>query len=265
VAAANSLYVVADDETALAVYDFDGAPRARIPLLPGRLPDSHAERKRRKPDLEALCALPDGRLLALGSGSSAARQRGALVDPRLGGGARAVDLAPLYRTLSAEVRELNVEGAAVQGDRLVLLQRGNGPSRYNARIELDLPCVLASLEASSSLEDRALRGVRRVELGEIAGVPLGFTDAAPLPSGEILFTAVAEDTADTYADGPCAGAVVGVLAGAGVRSARCVVPVCKIEGVALRSGAGAEPQVWLVADPDDRRVRATLYRAPLVA
>ena len=34
--------------------------------------------------------------------------------------------------------------------------------------------------------------VRAIELGDIDGVPLCFTDAAALPDGNLLFTAVAE-------------------------------------------------------------------------
>jgi hypothetical protein len=255
--------VVADDETELAVYGFDGSPRARIPLLRERLPDAHAERKRHKPDFESLCALPDGRLLALGSGSTPARTRGVLVDPSRARAVREVDLAPLYGALAARVPQLNVEGAAVQGGRLVLLQRGNGSARFNARIELELRRVMEAVDAGAPLDVAALVAVERVELGECAGVALGFTDAALHPSGELLFTAVAEDTRDPYEDGACAAAVVGVLAGSEVRRARPVAPISKLEGVALRCVAGAAPELWLVADPDDRSVRATLYRAEL--
>ena len=49
-------------------------------LAAGDLPADFAERKRRKPDLEALVLLPgQGTLLALGSGSRAQRERGFLV------------------------------------------------------------------------------------------------------------------------------------------------------------------------------------------
>src|SRR5690349_13989277 len=81
VAIAERLYVVADDEHFLATYDFAGRPLGRLALWPDALPDEHAERKRLKSDLEALTQLPDGRLLALGSGSTPRRRRGALIDP----------------------------------------------------------------------------------------------------------------------------------------------------------------------------------------
>jgi len=254
------LCVIADDETFLAVYDHDGRPLARVPLLPDRLPEEHHARKRSKPDLEALAVLPDGRLLALGSGSTAARMRGVLVAKEPIWAAQQVDLTPLYRALAAEIPELNVEGAAVLGDRLVLLQRGNGAARDNARIDLDLASVVSALDRGAALDPASLRGIERVKLGDLTGVALGFTDAAAHPREGLLFTAAAEDTADTYADGPSAGSIVGVLSGSVVRSADVVQPACKLEGIACSSKGGAT-QLWLVADADDRGVPATLFRA----
>lgn len=258
----DALCVIADDETFLGVYGRDGTPRAHVPLLPDRLPEPHAERKRVKPDLEALAALPDGRLLALGSGSTAARTRGVVIDPRAAWAARAIDLAPLYRALAAQVPELNVEGAAVLDQRLVLLQRGNGALRFNARIDLDLAGVLERIDRHAALDAGVVRDVVRVRLGEIGGVSLSFTDAAAHPSAGLLFTAAAEDTADTYADGVCTGSIVGVLDGGAVASAHAVHPACKLEGVACTARGGAV-ELWLVADADDRRVPATLFRAEL--
>ena len=61
----------------------------------------------------------------------------------------------------------------------------------------------------------------------------------------------------------CAGAVVGVLSGSEVRGLCAVRPARKLEGVAIRGGT-VSPELWLVADADDRSLRATLYQAPLV-
>jgi hypothetical protein len=258
----DAICVIADDETFLAVYGYDGLPRARVPLLPDRLPEEHHARKRSKPDFEALAVLPGGRLLALGSGSTAERRRGVLITTEPTWAVRTLDLAPLYDALARELPELNVEGAAMLGDRLVLLQRGNGAARDNARIDLDLPTLLHAIDrGDSELGAAALRTIERVQLGEIAGVPLGFTDAAAHPTAGLLFTAAAEDTADTYLDGRCAGSVVGVLSGGTVRSAHVVEPACKLEGLACRSEGGAATRLWLVADADDRHVSATLFSA----
>jgi hypothetical protein len=71
------IYVVADDELHLGVFDAAGTrPGHLIRLFDGELPEPAAKRKKRKPDCEALTLLPPhgayphGALLALGSGSS---------------------------------------------------------------------------------------------------------------------------------------------------------------------------------------------------
>jgi hypothetical protein len=263
VALADRLCLVADDETFMSVYGLDGTPWKRIPLFPDALPVEHSERKRRKPDLEALALMPDGRVLALGSGSTDLRRRGALVDPTRDAPATTIDLGPLYQRLSDDVPDLNIEGATVSGDALWLLQRGNGPAQFNASIELDLSQVVASMDARGSIEANALRSVMRVALGDLDGVPLSFTDASSRPEGGLIFSAAAEDTLDPYKDGPVAGSIVGVLAdGRVIRSVR-VNPALKLEGIAIAGDGARGPALWLVADPDDREKRASLYRATL--
>ena len=263
VALADRLCLVADDETFMAVYGLDGTPWPRIPLFPEALPDDHAERKRRKPDLEALALLPDGQILALGSGSSEMRRRGALVDPTRDAPARLIDLGPLYAYLSNDVPDLNIEGATVSGDALWLLQRGNGPARFNACIELDLSQVVSTLAASASIEGEAVRSVTRVDLGELDGVPLSFTDGIARSDGGLIFSAAAEDTLDPYQDGPCAGSIIGTLVEGRMTQHVRVDPALKLEGIAIARNGNLGPALWLVADPDDRDKRASLYRATL--
>ena len=263
VALPDRLCLVADDEMFLSVYRPDGTPLQRIRLFPEVLPDEHVERKRRKADLEAVALLPGRRVMAFGSGSTAGRRRGAIVDPVREVPARVIDLGPLYDRLATDVPDLNIEGAAVSGDGLWLLQRGNGPARFNATIELDLAGVMTSLEAGASIDARALRSITRVELGELDGVALSFTDAIARPGGGLIFSAAAEDTASTYADGACAGSIIGTLVDGRVTERVTVDPTVKLEGIAYAGAGGSGPDLWLVADPDDREVRATLHRATL--
>ena len=263
VALADRLCLVADDEVFMAVYQLDGTPLPRIALFPEVLPEEHAGRKRRKPDLEAVLLLPDGRVLALGSGSSPARRRGALVDPLRSGSVRAIDIGPLYDGLAAEIPELNIEGAAVSGDTLWLMQRGNGASRFNASIELDLAAVLQGLDTDARIDPAAVRSITRVDLGDLDGIPLSFTDAIALPDGRLAISAAAEDTSDPYVDGPCTGSIVAVLEGDHVCERIRIDPTLKLEGIALAGGSPEAPRLWLVADPDDREQRAALYTAEL--
>ena len=77
------IYVAADDERELAVFPATGdAPGRLMRFLPGELPADPEERKRDKPDVEALALLPagpgspGGALLALESGSKPNRRGG---------------------------------------------------------------------------------------------------------------------------------------------------------------------------------------------
>ena len=250
-------YVISDDDLALGVFARAGtAPGRRAPVLPGRLPDEPAARKAAKPDFEALVELPRA-LLALGSGSTVQRRRGALVplgpdgEPGL---ARAIDLAPLFARLDEELDELNIEGAVLAGDALTLLQRGNGRGHENALIELAAAPVLDALAAGRPPPASALRAIRRVDLGDVDGVPLTFTDGASLGDGRLLVAAAAEETDDPYRDGRCLGSVVGILDSRFAPLARAAE---KIEGVAL-----AGDDIWLVADADDPSTPAPLLVVP---
>lgn len=257
----DELITIADDELFAAVFDQHGALRRRIALLAGELPERHAERKRQKPDFESLASLPDGRVLALGSGSTRTRMRSVCFDPALPGDHVTADWSPLYAALSRTMPELNIEGAAVQSDRLWLAQRGNGPSGQNACIELDLDRVRAAFVAREPITARALIAVHPVRLGRIDGTALSLTDLAPHPSTDrLLFSAAAEPSASTYDDAPTSGSAIGVLDLRGaVVSEHRATPVCKLEGIALSSAGDA---LWLVADPDDRAQRAPLFRVP---
>jgi hypothetical protein len=252
----DELVVIADDELVLSRYGGAGEPRGRVALFGGTLPDEPAARKRAKPDLEALALLPDGRLLALGSGSAAGRDRGALVD---GADVRLIDLAPLYRELRSRFEPLNVEGAAVLGGELLLLSRRTGRQGRNAIARLDLAAAIDALERGW-LEASLLLAVDDVELGAVEGTPLGFTDAAPWRGG-LLYAAAAEVTDDPVADGACVGCELGWMDATGaVRARGWVDPCVKLEGVAVRG-----ERLVAVADSDDRALPAPLFAADVPA
>lgn len=263
------LYVVADDEHHLGVFDMagQGGP-ARVPLFAGELPEEAKARKDAKPDLEALVALPvcpgfaDGGLLALGSGSRPQRQRAALLDfgplGELMQPARQIDLAPLYAPLHARHAQLNIEGGFVSAGRFCLLQRGNAAHPDNVLIAYDWAATQAWLNGGPP--PLALSSTAYA-LGDIDGVPLCFTDGAALPDGGWVFCAAAEATEDNYADGPCRGSAVGLVAADG--RLRGVWPLslrCKAEGVVAHVENGGL-QLLLVTDADDRGEPALLLSA----
>lgn len=266
------LFVVADDEHHLAMFDLSSRePGRRVAIFGGELPLRHEARKAAKPDCEALLLLPafagypHGALMAMGSGSRPARQRGALLaldaEAEIQGPARSLDLAPMLAPLHDLVPDLNIEGAFVQGDTLALLQRGNSGSGMNARIDLswrDLQRWLA--EGGPPPKPGA---ITRFALGAIDGVALSFTDGAALPGGDWLFSAAAEDTSDTYNDGRCAGSAIGLVdAGGTIRCLERLSLTCKVEGITA-SAAGDTIDLLLVTDADDRRQPALLLSTAL--
>jgi hypothetical protein len=268
-------YVVADDELHLGVFADAVSTGHLVRLFDGRLPEGKASRKRAKPDLETLLHLPPchawpaGALLALGSGSRPQRERGAVLAFQSNGrlaAPRLVDLGPLYAPLKARFVDLNIEGALLLGTDLVLLQRGNGRLGVNAALHYrraDWEALLGG-RAGEPLQPHA---EHRFALGDIDGVPLGFTDgvACPGPSGagRWLFCAAAEDTENSYLDGGCAGSVLGLAdARGGLRWIRRLAGRLKMEGIDVHAAEGGAA-VCMVSDADDPSQASVLWRGSL--
>ena len=271
---ATRLMVVADDDTRLHVYARGSlAPLGTVALFPDALPSAHRERKAAKPDLEVLTSLGGGRLLALGSGSTPRRRRGALIrlpaeDVPTAGDVCTLDLAPLYAALDGRFPALNIEGAALIGGVLHVLQRGNGTDGQNALVHLDFAAVEAALSGSGVFGADLLLGVTEVALGGLPGGALGFTDAWALPDGDLLYTAVAEGGGSTYEDGAFGGAVLGRMSPRGeIRWRREMTGGHKVEGLCgLRTEReGTELNLLLVADADDPSVPAPVLALTLSA
>ncbi len=265
------LYVVADDELHLGVFPVRGrAPGRLVRLIKGKLPAGQKKRKRRKPDFEAQVLLPPfpdhphGALLAIGSGSRPARRKGVLLPldarGRVAGAPREIRLATLLSAMEVRLGELNIEGAVIAGNRLILLQRGNKGGAHNALVSMHLPKFLRAIAAAAPV-DIPFR-IQRIALGSIEGVPWGFTDAAALPDGSLVFTAVAEDTEDAYHDGPCLGAAIGILSDGKVKRFELLTPLIKPEGVAIHVQDG-RLKVLLVTDADDAAIPAGLWEAQI--
>ena len=217
----NRLVVVQDDVNALATLDVrTGAVRPI--LLPAgidgkRVHDDRRGNKAAKLDLEASVVLPDGRLLAFGSGSSPQRERLVILqapaaDPWSGVEAvRLLEAGAWYASLRAEAAaraaELNVEGAVVYDDRLRIVQRGHGKrptTHWNAIVDYSLAEFVAWLDGRPDVPQPI--GSLELQLGASAeGVIFGFTDAATMADGRLAFLACAEDSADVRSDGPVLG------------------------------------------------------------
>ena len=272
VCAHGRVYVMADDEHHLAVFGDLRSPGRLHRVLSGDLPHENEARKKRKPDLETLLLLRSAKadrrqaLIALGSGSRKNRQTGIVIAlgarGKVSGKVRRFDLRPLYEPLrDALGGEINVEGAIVTADQLLLLNRAVKGESVNAVAHYDLHDLRRLIGGVRRRIKPEL--VRSYNLGDIDGVALGFTDAAALPSGGWVFTAVAEDTDDSVADGPCTGSVVGVVDGRGkVREMRRLQPKMKVEGIDLCTTPKGMA-LCLVTDSDDPTRPSTLLLARL--
>lgn len=267
VCALGRAYVVSDDEHHLAVFRDLHSPGLLHRILPGDLPQSKKARKQLKPDLEALLLLPGTEsgehhaLIAFGSGSRPNRDTGIVIPLSARGGPSAqvqrFDLKPLYEPLRAALGEINIEGAMLLADTLVLLHRGISGASDNAAVHYRLNELRAVIDGKRHTV--APRAIQPYRLGAIDGVDLGFTDGTALPGGGWVFCAAAENTADSYADGPCRGSALGVVDahGALVALHQLADTSLKVEGIAARAHA-AGIDICLVTDADDPRLSSQL-------
>ena len=266
------LYLVADDEhhlgaLPLAHADADADhPIALHRLRPGDLPADKHDRKKHKPDCEALLALPPwashphGALLALGSGSRPNREQGFLLALEPGGAlaaapVQAVDLHALHKPLRARFPDLNIEGAFVSGENFCLLQRANQGDERNACVTYAWPAVRDWLDGRAA--PPAPSDITLFDLGAVAGVPYGFTDGAALPGGGWIFSAAAEDTEDSYSDGLCAGSALGWVRDGRLTRLAPLAGGPKVEGIAV-----AGHRLLLVTDADDPESASRLLALP---
>ena len=283
----NRFYVVADDELHLGIFaaptdadaktdtgaDVQSVPQGElVRLFEGDLPLGKKQRKRAKPDLETLTVLaampgcPFGALLAFGSGSLPSRETGVLMALDAAGGLSGrvahVDLRALYAPLRQQFADLNIEGAFHASGELRFLQRGNKGDARSACICFDWNQIAPWLAGHQALPPRQ-KSVQIIDLGNIDGVPLSLTDGTALAHGAWAFCAVAENTADSFVDGPCAGSAVGVVSSDGiVRVMHRLSGNPKVEGISAQA-IGDRLMLTLVTDADDPAIASQLLRVRL--
>lgn len=265
------LYVVADDEMQLGQFPLAGNDHGQLHrCFPGVLPLDYEARKAEKPDVEVLTLLPNfththhSTLLALGSGSKKHRNRSALIpldaSGNIAGPTTILEQEFFYDFLKQEIGKLNIEGAAIVEDKLLLFQRGNKKNKLNASIQLSLADFYRVLAQPHKKYQPRIH-ITPYDLGQIDQVPLCFTDATSLANGNIVFTASAENTSDAYMDGACMGSAIGLLDASG--ELVLLEPIdkkIKLEGVAA-SQRDKNLELLLVTDADDAEHPAQLYAA----
>ena len=258
-------WLVVQDDATHGCHWRDGvgtAVRLFRPVQGHDLFDEAAGPKELKPDLEAVLTLPDGRTLALGSGSTPARMRSVLLSET---SLLVAGLAPVYarvaEVLEVEPDQLNLEGACVLDERLRWFQRGL-PSAGVPTASVDLPLEGLLNLVSGAPAAVGVSAVRRYDLGEVAGVGLAVTDALALPDGRVLVSAVAEDSPSTYDDGAVVGSALALLDGEQVVEVvelpRVDGAVVKVEGLALAGAHGWGLDLLAVVDADTAELPSPL-------
>jgi hypothetical protein len=265
------LVVAQDDTSFLAVVDPNTGRVDSIPLdhaVEGRRQfDAGRGNKAHKLDLEAACVVHHAgrdRVVVFGSGSSPARQRVVVVEPR-GPSARLVDATPLYAALRAchsfSGSELNVEGATALGSSILLAQRGNGQPRgglaaVDATCEWPLVAALEWLDAPGP-QVPPISGVIQWDLGSIEGVRLTFTDLNARQDGIVGYLAAAEASPNAVDDGVVLGTAWGWFDGTEARWALIRNPdgtplLDKAEGFVWSAGGSGRGFAVLDSDDPDR-------------
>lgn len=250
------LLAVQDDAFCAAWIDLPGFGVTQLPLQG----DGSALAKKDKPDFEAALRAPDGSVYLLGSGSLGNRCTLARIGPdRAAVSLR--EIPEMYESVRLALslgNRPNIEGAGVVGSRLRLFHRGAG-SAPSASVDLPLDVLTGAPPEVLAL--------RWFELGALDGVGLAFTDVEILGDARTVFVAAAEQTDDAIADGPVAGAAIGLIEGAhgSVRWTRLLESdgrpsLRKVEGLALDDDLRGG---WLITDPDDPHRAAELCRVEL--
>ncbi len=281
------LFVVQDNANWLAVVGPDETVRA-LPLPRGaggeRVFSKDRDNTDQKVDLEA-CVIMDGadgpELVGFGSGTGESScwvlrvtspDRAAEPDGAEQCQVDFLDAGPFYAQLREQSDfsggKLNIEGAiGLDGDRILLLQRGNAPAgegeAVDATGEVDWPSLKAHLENPQAAPPPAIEKVTRYDLGKLRGVRLTFSDAEYLGSGRILYSASAEDPEN----GDVAGSVLGLIEPPGdARWAEIMSEdgspfQSKIEGLTLTPGD--ETRVRFVIDDDDESAPSEIFEAEM--
>jgi hypothetical protein len=259
-------WLVAQDDAAHAAWvRGPGVERLRIvPSVDGHDVFSSASgTKHLKPDLEAACPVEhDGvpGVLLLGSGSTPARMRAALVTEQGGPQVRVADLSPLYaqvaRVLGLAPQDLNLEGACRTGNVLRWFARGNLAAGVpSASVDLDLLPLVRAVTGEADPSGVDVRTPLTYDLGEVGGVGLTVTDAVALPDGRVLLSAAAEDTPNAYDDGPVVAAALALLDGDDLLEVVALPDlegrVVKVEGLAVMAADERTGRLLAVVDDDD--------------
>jgi hypothetical protein len=229
----NRVAVAQDDAHFIALVDPKTGLADAVTLPAGkgdlRQFDDSRDNKKHKLDLEAMTQVPtdDGTLLlAFGSGTKKRRQSVLMLEfsgkstRPTPGTPTLVSLPDWYGALRDATdfagSDMNIEGALLVDGCIRLFGRSNGKAEGDL-LPIDATCDVSWFELQAHLSDpeaHPVPGMDRITqytIGEVNGIPLGFTDAIHGMGSDVLFLAAAEASDDARSDGLVSGSVLGVL------------------------------------------------------
>lgn len=169
-------------------------------------------------------------------------------------------LLPIYnaikKTAGLGKQELNIEGAAITGDRLLLFNRGN-----NLVILFPWQSFTEYIQKQDSAPVPNFKIVK-FSLPVVNNFPIGVSGACTLSNNEILFTASLEETKDFIQDGTIKGSYIGLLdlnaseeikliSLTPLKDASGKILTDKLESIEVIKKDGKKTDVVAVADNDD--------------
>lgn len=174
--------------------------------------DGNTIPKKRKHDFEAMTQITwerDSAIFIFGSGSkSPERNWGKLIQFGKNIQATQYDLSKLYEQIMEEAKldeeELNIEAAAVLGDKLYLFNRGK-----NKLISISTKDFYRFLKDEK--QEVKIKAIT-IDLPTIDGVQAGFSGAfADEKNKRLIFSASVENTSNWIDDGAILGSLIGVI------------------------------------------------------
>ena len=253
----NDIYVMGDDSPWLFRLDKKFEVKEKIPIGNVSAAVKGKTAKEQKPDLEAMIVYGN-ELLLLGSGSRSPQRDVLLSVDLISKKVRRYPLAEFYDALCAAAgfsrRDLNIEAAALIGERLFLFNRGK-----NRIAILDVQEFLTHVQHKGPLPEME---IVPVTLPLISGMQAGFSGACSTPDGShLVFCASAENTSNWIDDGEILGSFIGAFSPAEIRDS--FRPACvritgenaetlsvKVESVAVQSASARKLSMLLVTDND---------------
>jgi len=260
----DTYFIVGDGSTELSRLDLNFKLLGNTHLYDPVPTDAQPGAKKLKRDLEVVMKLEhNGRveLLCFGSGSKSPLRdviyRLDVTDPSNPGKVSEVSTVSLYNAFRdvpdiVGTEKLNVEGACVFGDKLLIFQRGNRAG-INPIIELGLDSFIAYVNDSSKPPPSFK--VHKVQLPFLWENPAGFSDAV-IWNGMILFSASVEVK---NPGGAGTNATFFGLVRLGAEKPEWCVPVTddkgevlriKVEGLSIVSEKDGSFVIDSVTDPD---------------